>query len=35
VLTCPFVRRIDRHVGPDIGATREVLKQATAGLSIA
>lgn len=34
VLTCPYVRRIDRHVGPDVDATRELLRRAADGLSI-
>lgn len=34
VLTCPYVRRIDRHVGPDVDAARELLRQAASGLSI-
>ncbi len=34
VLTCPFIRRIDRHVGTDLTATRELLKQAASGLSM-
>ncbi len=34
VLTCPFIRRIDRHVGPDLGAAAELLRQAASGLSI-
>ncbi len=35
VLTCPFIRRIDRHVGPDVEATRALLQQAAAGMSLA
>ena len=34
VLTCPFIRRIDRHVGPDLEATRALLQQAADGLSL-
>jgi DNA-binding IclR family transcriptional regulator len=34
VLTCPFIRRIDRHVGPDLATTRALLQQAAAGLSL-
>lgn len=34
VLTCPFVRRIDRHAGPNVDATRELLRRAAQGLSI-
>lgn len=34
VLTCPFIRRIDRHPGPDIGATRVRLAAAASALSI-
>lgn len=33
VLTCPFIRRIDRHVGPDLDATRTLLQQAARSLS--
>lgn len=35
VLTCPFIRRIDRHKGPGLDATRALLLQTVAGLSIA
>jgi DNA-binding IclR family transcriptional regulator len=35
VLTCPFIRRIDRHPGPDIATTRARLAEAARGLSIA
>jgi DNA-binding IclR family transcriptional regulator len=35
VLTCPFIRRIDRHVGADLDTTRELLVQAARGLSLA
>ncbi|HSI47608.1 MAG TPA: IclR family transcriptional regulator [Ideonella sp.] len=35
VLTCPFIRRIDRHVGADLDTVRGLLKQATQGLSLA
>lgn len=34
VLTCPYVKRIDRHVGPDVDATRELLRRAAEGLSL-
>ena len=34
VLTCPFVRRIDRHAGPDADATCAQLQRAAQGLSI-
>jgi len=34
VLTCPFIRRIDRHAGPDLDSTRELLLQAAATLSL-
>lgn len=34
VLTCPFIRRIDRHVGADLDATRELLSGAVGRLSI-
>jgi DNA-binding IclR family transcriptional regulator len=33
VLTCPFIRRIDRHVGVDLNATCELLRRAANGLS--
>lgn len=33
VLTCPFIRRIDRHVGPGLDATRALLQQAARSLS--
>jgi DNA-binding IclR family transcriptional regulator len=35
VLTCPFVRRIDRHVGPDLESVGELLHRAAEGLSLA
>ena len=35
VLTCPFIRRIDRHVGADLNTARELLRQAANGLSLA
>lgn len=35
VLTCPFIRRIDRHVGPDVETTRALLRQAAEGMSLA
>jgi DNA-binding IclR family transcriptional regulator len=34
VLTCPFIRRIDRHVGAGVDEARELLRQAAAGLSL-
>lgn len=34
VLTCPFIKRIDRHVGSDLDTTRELLARAASGLSI-
>ena len=34
VLTCPFIRRIDRHTGADLDATGALLEQAARGLSI-
>jgi DNA-binding IclR family transcriptional regulator len=33
VLTCPYVRRIDRHLGADVDTTREMLHEAAAALS--
>ena len=33
-LTCPYVRRIDAHQGPDAQATRDLLQRAAADLSI-
>jgi DNA-binding IclR family transcriptional regulator len=35
VLTCPYIRRIDRHVAPDIDATRELLQVQARNLSLA
>jgi len=35
VLTCPFIRRIDRHVGASVDEARELLRKAAAGLSLA
>ncbi len=32
-LTCPYIRRIDTHVGPDLQQTRELLMQAARKLS--
>ncbi len=32
-LTCPYIRRIDTHVGPDLQAARELLRQAAQALS--
>lgn len=34
VLTCPFIRRIDRHPGPDIAQTRRHLAEAARALSM-
>lgn len=34
VLTCPFIRRIDRHVGPDLDSTCALLQQTAQALSI-
>jgi DNA-binding IclR family transcriptional regulator len=34
-LTCPYIRRIDRHVGPELAAVRSSLRQARAALSFA
>jgi DNA-binding IclR family transcriptional regulator len=34
VLTCPSIRRIDRHVGVDLDATRELLAKTASGLSM-
>jgi DNA-binding IclR family transcriptional regulator len=33
-LTCPYIRRIDAHVGPDLQAARELLRQAALALSL-
>jgi len=33
-LTCPYVRRIDRHVGPDLKAVRLLLQEAAQTLSL-
>jgi DNA-binding IclR family transcriptional regulator len=33
VLTCPYVRRIDRRIGPDIDTTRDMLREAATALS--
>lgn len=33
-LTCPYIRRIDRHVGPDLGQVREFLHGAAQALSL-
>jgi DNA-binding IclR family transcriptional regulator len=35
VLTCPFIRRIDRHVGTVVDDARELLRKAAAGISLA
>jgi DNA-binding IclR family transcriptional regulator len=32
-LTCPYIRRIDAHIGPDLQAARELLRQAAQTLS--
>ena len=32
-LTCPYIRRIDSHVGPDLAAVRALLQHAAAALS--
>lgn len=32
-LTCPYIRRIDRHVGPDIAQVRQFLREAAKTLS--
>ena len=32
-LTCPYIRRIDRHVGPDLAAVRDCLREASVALS--
>lgn len=34
VLTCPFIRRIDRRRGPAVAATRELLGRTAAALSV-
>ena len=34
VITCPFIRRIDRHVGPDLEATHGLLERTAKALSI-
>lgn len=33
-LTCPYIRRIDRHVGPQLAQVREYLQEAAAALSL-
>lgn len=33
-LTCPYIRRIDRHVGPDMAQVREYLREAATALSL-
>ena len=33
-LTCPYIRRIDRHVGPDMAQVREYLREAAAAPSL-
>ena len=35
VLTCPFIRRIDRHVGASVDDARELLRKAAEGLTLA
>ena len=35
VLTCPFIRRIDRHVGASVDEARELLRAAATQLSLA
>ena len=32
-LTCPYIRRIDRHVGPELAAVRACLREASVALS--
>ncbi len=34
VLTCPYIRRIDRHVGADLDTARQMLARAVSGLSL-
>jgi DNA-binding IclR family transcriptional regulator len=34
-LTCPYIRRIDSHVGPDLAAVRNALREASVALSFA
>jgi hypothetical protein len=33
-LTCPYIRRIDRHVGPELADVRELLRAASKTLSL-
>jgi DNA-binding IclR family transcriptional regulator len=33
-LTCPYIQRIDRHVGPEMPEVREYLRQAAQALSL-
>jgi hypothetical protein len=33
-LTCPYVRRIDRHVEPEMALVREYLRAAATALSL-
>lgn len=33
-LTCPYIRRIDRHIGPDLADVREHLREAARALSL-
>jgi DNA-binding IclR family transcriptional regulator len=32
-LTCPYIRRIDRHIGPELPQVRELLREAAKALS--
>lgn len=34
VLTCPYVKRVDRHLGPDAATTREMLRMVATALSM-
>ena len=34
-LTCPYIRRIDRHAEPDLAAVRDCLREASLALSFA
>jgi DNA-binding IclR family transcriptional regulator len=33
-LTCPYIRRIDRHKGPELADVRELLREAASALSL-
>jgi DNA-binding IclR family transcriptional regulator len=33
-LTCPYIQRIDRHIGPDLSAVREHLRETARSLSL-